>query len=617
MTNSRASLNALGWDVFTLRRAFSLAVSGWIAYFIASALHFHNAYWAVFPTIVITLPTRGVLLERGVWRLVGTVIGASAALGILHLPGSIWLKFVALALWIALNAGQPHLTRSVKAYAGTLSGMTAAVVGVPALFAPVNAIHWAIARLDCTLIGVIVATLVMALTTPRSDLGEFYDQVRSVVAEAIEYATHLLSGGPDEGARERAILARLSHLESSARITSAGSLEGFRNRRQVDLLMVAALSAMAAARDIRDGLGSQELERARQLALDVQELRRSGTPLPRPIPEEGPAPLRRFDTALQDLLNANRALTQADPSLAMPLHQRLTPHREWGLAAKTGAIAGFTALVVLCLCHLSGIPALGLSALGVCIFMQVLGVAQPPRHIAARIFGGICLGALLGMAYRIWIQPGFGTHADVLITLVPFMLLMGLARAHPKAGPWGMDPALCFLMASQLDMPAVQTSQAIWESAALVIGAGIALPTILLFMPTHPRQLARRAAQSVRRDLLRILADEGADPMEWHARASRQILRLCLHLGRVGGEHPEGLLATLNLGRAVIDLHDLGMPAGARALLVDVLSGDKAFQEGVDTLGILAEAEADPILQASILRAAHTLDQGRGLLAFA
>lgn len=69
-----------GLDRVGFGHAFRLAVAAWLAFAIASVLHVKNAYWAAMPIWVVAQSSRGLLFERAVSRVVGTLAGA-------HLPG--------------------------------------------------------------------------------------------------------------------------------------------------------------------------------------------------------------------------------------------------------------------------------------------------------------------------------------------------------------------------------------------------------------------------------------------------------------------------------------------------------------------------------------------------
>lgn len=625
MTSSLVLPSICGWDSPAVRRALSLALAAWLAFLVASMLHMHNAFWAAMPVWVISQPTRGVLLERSLFRVIGTVIGAAFGIALIHLlPISPFIQPPLLAIWIAAHAGLTHFHRGVHGYAALLSGITAVVVVVPSLLNPSESVLLALARVDCTLIGVVVGTLVMALLTPESPLADFYAQVRAVSADAVAYAAHVVRGGVDGDAEERRILDLISRLEATARMTAAGSLEGYRRQRHVDLLVVASLSAMAAARDARDGHSPVSADLPPHLERIAEHLRKDWqAPLPmneRVLEIGNDAALLGLDTAIGDILAADKALAQPGTAQSKTLHLPklwLAPHRELGLAIRAGAVAGIMSLAAALLAFCSGNQALGLTAMGVCIFVQVLGSMPLPQMVAPKLIAGVLLGAVAAICYRIWIQPNITTSAALLLTLIPFVLLGGFARTHPKSGPLGIDSNMCFLMASQLGMPATHNLPLIFrETAALALGAGIVVAMFLL-LPRSLRRQANDAAKIIRRDLQRILEQEdNADPFVWHARGSRQILRLSLHLGRLGEGHPGGLLATLNLGRAMIDLQRQGMPESAKTLMNSVLRHEVTPEHGAHALKLIAEEDPDDNRRPKVQRLSVAMEQASSLLTF-
>jgi len=113
--------------------------------------------------------------------------------------------------------------------------------------------------------------------------------------------------------------------------------------------------------------------------------------------------------------------------------------------------------------------------------------------------------------------------------------------------------------------------------------------------------------------------DENADPTVWHARGSRQILRLSLHLGRAqseGQRPPKGLLATLNLGQALIDFQRQGMPDPVKAAVNSVLLREVTPLHGSRTIRDLMETDLDVQRRPLAQRVATMLEQASDLLTF-
>ena len=629
------------WDGPAARRALLLALAATLAFSAAALLHVRNPYWAAMPVWVITQPARGILFERAVFRIAGTLVGAAAGFALVHLPIPSVALLALLALWIAVNAGAAHLLRGVHSYGALLAGMTAALVVIPSLVSPANAMPIATARVACTLIGVLAASAVMAFQTPEAPLAAFYEEVRTVSAEAVSYAARVLGGQPvDDGREERRILGHISQLDHSARLHAAGSVAGYRRQGDVDLLVLGSLTVMAAARAARDGgarFGADLPERLRAIAGHLrgawtQPLPEDQRRLPFPggagmaagePPSEGPqdASLLRLEAGLQEVLAADQALALPDSPRAYPegpRPARLAPHREWNLAWRQGALAFAASFAALCLAQRAGSPTVGLLALGVCIFVMVLGSMPLPQLIAPTLISGVALGVLAAIFYRLAVQPHLATPAGVILSFLPFVLMGGFFRTHPRFGAAGIDFNMCFLLASQAGMPASpDVHRILLDSGALVIAAGL-MATLFMLLPHRAPGQVQDAAALIRRDLQRIL-EGGANPdlEQWRSRSSRQILRLALHLGRardLGRRWPRGLLAALNLGHALIDLQAQGVPEPAQAMLAATFRGGLAPREAAQGLRDLAGAGArtGPWLR----RLAETLDQAHDLLTF-
>ena len=103
----------LGLDCSGVGYALQLALAAWLALAIASFLHIENAYWAAMPVWVVAQSSRGLLLERGFFRIVGTLVGAAVGFGLMHIPAGPYVVLALLGLWIAFASGFTHLLRGV------------------------------------------------------------------------------------------------------------------------------------------------------------------------------------------------------------------------------------------------------------------------------------------------------------------------------------------------------------------------------------------------------------------------------------------------------------------------------------------------------------------------
>ncbi|WP_445504535.1 FUSC family protein [Microvirga sp. G4-2] len=554
----------LGLDQAALAHGLRLAFAAWLAYAIASLLHVGNAYWAAMPIWVVAQAAKGLLLERGFFRFVGTLLGAGAGFGILQLGLSPYLLLLLLGVWIACATMLVHMLRGVHGYGALMAGMTAAVVVLPSVLRPEHAMELAVARVECTLIGVIVVTLVTGIWTPASLRHDFYKRVRCLARDAIVSA--LTASAEDAEARERQILREMSEVQANASLVTAGSVEGYRRLHHVDALIVAAFAVMAAGHRLAE---RPRREGTRGLGIRDEEAGRLADELlasPPKTRDEAQVLLSRIewmDTRLADALHrlaeADKAF-EMEPSGADARSFRrkatyLAPHRDGRLAIETGLLTGTATFMAAILGYVSGWPTGELAALGVCIFSMVLGSLPAPQTVAPMMLKGVSAGVAAALLYRLGIQPHITTTTQLVLSVAPFILVGGLTRASRKTAGPALDANMCFLLASQAVLPAITDRVVILnEATALMLGAGLATSSFMLLPPLRDRRAAR-AARAVGSDLLRMAKDAAGigAPLQI-SRIRRQILRLSLHLGkanRLGTPSGWSLLDALSLAEAI------------------------------------------------------------------
>ncbi|MFT4174212.1 MAG: FUSC family protein [Rhodocyclaceae bacterium] len=628
-----SALARWGLDRAALWQALRLAGAAWLAFALAAFLHLHNAYWAAMPVWVVAQTSRGLLLERAFFRVVGTLAGAAVGFAILQLPLGPYGQIVALGLVVAVAGGLTHILRGVHAYGALMVGMTAGVVVLPSALAPAQSLALAAARVECTLIGVVVVTLVMGLFTPGSRRDAFYARVRALAADAVDFAAGAIAVPASARASEdeRRLLAEMSDVDALASMVSAGSVEGYKRLRHVDALLGASMAVMAAGRALRVRALRGETSpqhMADSLRLLAARLRAaSSEDVTLTVPDTPEA--RRLADAVNHLLSAEAALfgdsEQADAQSFRRKAAYLAPHRDWLLARRTGAVAGVATVAAGCIAYAVGHPAAELTAMGVCIFSMVLGAMPVPQRMAPHMFRGVVVGVLAATFYRFAIQPGLDSTLALALSVAPFMAAGALMRVHPRTTIAAVDANMCFMLASQAGMPAAAAGEITLGALALLLGAALVMGGFVV-LPRRADLHARAAAETLLRDLERLVAAP-AEAMTgaWQAHNARQILRLMLHLGRAGGQlgeaAPAGLLASLNLAHAIAALqaHAGDTWQGAQALnSLTALTGLR-HDAGAVAAALWQQAaalEAGPVRHA-IEMAADATEAVRPLAAFA
>lgn len=180
-----------------------------LALYVSFALGLERPFWAMATVYITSQPLSGAVRSKAVFRLLGTLVGASAAVVMVPLlVGAPLLLSLALAGWVAACQFVSLLDRTPRSYLFMLAGYTAALVGFPTVGHPEAIFDVAVLRAQEIGIGVTCAALVHAAIWPRSVTALLGVRVRTLLAEAERWVGDALAPAPIERAdQERRRLA--------------------------------------------------------------------------------------------------------------------------------------------------------------------------------------------------------------------------------------------------------------------------------------------------------------------------------------------------------------------------------------------------------------------------
>jgi uncharacterized membrane protein YccC len=140
-----------------------------LALFIAFRLELDNPFWAGTSAALVCQPHLGASLRKGWFRMVGTLVGAVAAVILSGcFPQNRAAFLIGLALWSAACGFVSTLLRGSTPYAAALAGYTAVIIASDELGATGGtngaAFDLAITRISEIWIGIVCAGLVLAGT---------------------------------------------------------------------------------------------------------------------------------------------------------------------------------------------------------------------------------------------------------------------------------------------------------------------------------------------------------------------------------------------------------------------------------------------------------------------
>jgi uncharacterized membrane protein YccC len=150
--------------LFVVRILTIAVVALWLAY----RLELNSPSTAVTTVFIVALPSSGMVLEKAFFRIIGTLVGCSAAVVLVALlPQAAPLLFVCLAIWIGLCTCGAALFRNSKSYGFLLAGYTACLIVIPAVDAPSAVFTLAITRVTEVGLGILCSAFISDALFPR------------------------------------------------------------------------------------------------------------------------------------------------------------------------------------------------------------------------------------------------------------------------------------------------------------------------------------------------------------------------------------------------------------------------------------------------------------------
>ncbi|MBZ4021928.1 hypothetical protein CKO11_05570 [Rhodobacter sp. TJ_12] len=525
-----------------LGQALRLGLAAWTAFALATALGIDHAFWAAMPVWVVAQPWRGVVFERALWRLLGTVIGGALGLVLLTLSPSPWVTAVAMAVLLAAGGALTHLWQGVRNYLPLMTALTIAVVVIPALLDPSGGFDLAMDRLACTVIGGVSVAVIVGLFTPKADSAGFRAEGAALAQRFPEVARLLLDTRATTTRKDEAV-AEVIHLgaelETKARLVAAGSREGYQRMAALDAILAAGLALLEAATEAARNYPTRQA--AQRLLSDA--------PGTGPLPDTGPLP--RLAHALAALGAATDDLSATAPSgRDLP---RLAPPANPTLALRGAVVAALASLGGSLLQILIGGFAMELTAFSMAIFALVMGSLPQPKLIAPKMAVGVVIGALLGAAYRIELQPYLTGWLDLVVTIAPFIAVGAIARAYPRTAIYALDANMCFMLASQAGAPPALMAEVVQSAGAMTVGT-LAIVACYVALPRPGPALIGRTEARLAADL--ELIGKRAEPISaqrWTAIWGRRVVTLAIELEKAGEALPRRVLRLASAGHAAIE----------------------------------------------------------------
>ncbi|WP_102224439.1 FUSC family protein [Acidimangrovimonas sediminis] len=549
MTKSSAILRlpaAVSFDraqaINALKVTLAIVLSLWVAFL----FDLSHTYWALLtvPPIV-TNPSAGNMVWRGVARLAATILGAIVGLVfVAAFNDSRVAMIAALVILVFLLGYLSRLYRAIDAYAYATAAVTAMLVGVEGGQAPAGAYDLALQRGTETAIPIVCCFALLLILFPRSVSEDAMAKLKGARAKTFEAARAMLSDAPGRAAARMGADAALQgvHTDLDALIFERGRrrwlyprLTGVCNalNRIIALSDLARYSLDRLSAEEREGRVAQAeeavfglLERAEAPGLDA-EAQRANAAAARAVAEgaspgnlliEGKTPthttfkrgtalwrLLALTQALEAYFEAEAALIDRSTPVTTPKRTRHRYHDH--VAALESGLRPALILLILSVVWITTRWQAGQIISLVASFFTMVIAAIAPRPVRPLAGKFMVYGVLLGSALTLPLMAALalveGFPAFALLLGVVIFTIFYTAKGPPTLAI-GAVVAIA-LELSPTDQPLYDPVNAINYAVTLVLFPLTYLIAQALLFPENAAWLKRRA-QGAADGLLKLAA---------------------------------------------------------------------------------------------------------------
>ncbi|EKP0307742.1 FUSC family protein [Aeromonas veronii] len=514
---------------YALRNSLAMCLSLWLAF----VLQLDSPYWAMSSAAVVSFPTVGGVISKSLGRVVGSLIGAMAAVVITGLGISDpWLFSFLIALWLGVCTYIANHYQNNVSYAFALSGYTAAIVAFSCVNVtdPQHIFDIAQARVSEITIGILCSGLMMMILPSTSDSETLIESLRKTQTRLLEHARLLWLGtaNPDVRSAYEGLIGqiltmnvlRIQAVWSHHRLRRQNKLLNFLLHRQLRLISLissqrrmlhnwpeqpAAVQALLVT--LLAELGKPECDKYRIARLLAPLVQTAGNDYR----------LRTFWLRLRDFcwnyLECQRWLNRLEKYEdrewpTPPRHTSLTSHTDTLEAAYNG---GRTFITVLLGCAFwihsqwdGGSSALTMLAIGC-----VINAITPAQVQLITIFlkailwlSLVCFVVKFGLMIRI---SDFWLFCALLFPALVTMHLFKLQQVK-QAVLWTQLIVLLGAFLAITNPPSYDYQQFITSSISQALGVVVVALAYQLLRPSSDRRKSRRIIRSLRRHFIDQLA---------------------------------------------------------------------------------------------------------------
>ncbi|RVD61875.1 FUSC family protein [Mesorhizobium sp. M2D.F.Ca.ET.185.01.1.1] len=579
--------------IFALRTVSA----GLIALLLAYGLKLDHPQWAMMTVFIVAQPVAGMVLAKGFYRLIGTLAGGLAAVGITLVFGiNPWLLVTILALWIGVCTLVSSLLRNPEAYGAALAGYTAMIIALPAFGQPHVVVDLAIARCAEIVIGIVCAGVTSRLILPKLAADAIISRLKRSILDLAEYASGAFSGGDPAGlaALQRKLITdaqTLAEMRTYARLEAPSFATRAHPVRRTIGQLLWALSAARALHSHRRPKNAALIPMRTELKAFVGELATTPGALDDTAPWVGrldaiagkakEMPSLSDDTSEDtvgtitrltiagDFAEALKQVMRGLDALRSPVSRKssersqpaLVVHRDYQAAWRNAVRAALATLLV----AIFWLTTKWSEAAGTVILVAVVSSLFAARPDPVQSAWGFFTGTLIALPFAFLVGqvalpalPGFGWFT---LFVVPILVPAALGMANPRHVGVATAFAINFLAFLSPHQQMIYDPGPFFAgSASILVGILIAIGVFIVVLPANPWVTIERISQAMREDLARLCLHERIPRRSAFESLAydriNQLMPRVQQTGRKGDPMLAGSIAAVTVGLEVLRLRD-------------------------------------------------------------
>lgn len=249
-----------------------------LALFIALSLDLPRPYWAMAAVYIVANPLAGATSSKGLYRALGTLLGASAAVFFVPIfVNAPEILSVVIALWTGTLLFISMLDRTSRSYVFMLAGYSLPLIALPAVGSPESVFDIALSRSEEIIIGITCASVISAVVFPTS-VGTALDQrIATWLDDAGGWADEILRGegaSPSTPLNRQALAADISGLDLiiSQLGYDAGTRDIVRHSRELRSRLLMLLPLFSSLADRLHALKTSDAGLPQDLSILMTEM---------------------------------------------------------------------------------------------------------------------------------------------------------------------------------------------------------------------------------------------------------------------------------------------------------------------------------------------------------